>query len=231
MNLLHSTFHRLRYISEDLNKTTLQATGLYRELASECRRLLADGVDKSTINRELIDAGRTASRASELLSVAQLSQGQFEHFISGEMGWKLALTSSRTSLEFQDHWQQLGDLNLPMSTDTPPPAAAVVHEGTPPRDHYSKEPPYGGFPHQPIPPLPVRPTPPPQDRTLFPDQAPPLPKYPPLSLSIGEQKAVNIARLSIELLKVAKLSRKSFIDQPWSKEIGGFRITIEPLEQ
>jgi hypothetical protein len=88
-------FELLRSLCREMDGLMGRATELYRGLAREVRRLRDAGVSERLVTQELMDAGRTASRASELCAVARLSESNFERYMAGELGFRAALVQAR----------------------------------------------------------------------------------------------------------------------------------------
>ena len=89
------SFDRLIHLCREMDVLIGMATELYRSLAREVRSLTHAGVSENLIAREMIVAGRTASRASELCTIARLPDAQFESYMNGELGFRAALYQAR----------------------------------------------------------------------------------------------------------------------------------------
>lgn len=105
-----------------------EATDLYRSLVREAALAVGAGATEAKVRQEIIQAGWTASRASEVLKVASLPEPDLRQYLEDGMSWRLALATARLSPLLRDSWDPIhaglfaDDLPrpAPMLRDLPP---------------------------------------------------------------------------------------------------------------
>ena len=70
-----------------------EATGLYRALVREAAECVAQGHTTDGVRDAIIEAGWTASRASEVLKVAGLPPLERREYLDDGMSWRLTLAT------------------------------------------------------------------------------------------------------------------------------------------